>query len=246
MDKPVTGRIHSLETFGTVDGPGIRFVVFMQGCPLRCQYCHNPDTWSLKGGREATAKELIDELRRYLPYIEASRGGITVSGGEPALQADFVAELFRQAKELGVHTALDTNGYNPERIKKILPYTDLVLLDLKMIDPERHRQLTGCSNRNILKTAKLLAEQKVPVWIRYTLVPGVTDRKEDLTHLGRFLQTLGNVEKVEVNPYHTMGVYKWEQLGLSYPLEGIRQASEDEGRHARDTILQAMKGQPPA
>lgn len=219
------GRIHSTESFGSVDGPGIRFVVFMQGCGLRCAYCHNADTWLLDGGEELTAAEVLKKALRYRSYWKKN-GGITVSGGEPLLQIDFVTELFRMAKEAGVNTALDTAGgafsrSEPfiEKFKALMEVTDLVILDIKHMDGEKHRAFTGRSNENILDMARYLGEIKKPLWIRRVLVPGLTDDKEELAELRKFIDFLGCVERTEVLPYHSMGAYKWERLGLNYALK---------------------------
>ncbi|GIP34161.1 pyruvate formate-lyase-activating protein [Paenibacillus sp. J2TS4] len=228
------GSIHSIETFGTVDGPGIRYVVFTQGCLLRCQFCHNPDTWIIGQGKEMTVHEIVQDLQSYLPYLQASNGGITVSGGEPLLQIEFLTALFKECKKLGIHTAIDSSGgcYSTEprfqaRLNELLPYTDLILLDLKHIDDEAHRRLTGKTNQHILQFARLLSERKVPVWIRHVLVPGVTDGRDDLERLASFIETLHNLEKIEVLPYHQLGVYKWEALGLKYPLEHVQPPTQE-------------------
>ncbi|MUG64867.1 MULTISPECIES: pyruvate formate-lyase-activating protein [Paenibacillus] len=224
------GHVHSLETFGTVDGPGIRFVLFMQGCLLKCQYCHNPDTWGLNEGREMTINEVLSEIESYLPYYRSSGGGLTVSGGEPTLQYPFVTELFREVKRRwNLHTALDTNGYNePEKIRELLEVTDLVLLDLKHIDDEKHIVLTGKSNERTLKTARWLSDHGRKMWVRHVYVPGIHEDQEDLHRLGQFIGTLQGVEKFEILPYHQMGVYKWEALGKAYPLEGVPSPTEAE------------------
>ena len=237
--KELTGYIHSLESFGSVDGPGVRYVIFMSGCAMRCQFCHNPDTWNMHSGTQYTAGELLAKARKYRSYW-GSEGGITVSGGEPLLQIDFLTELFRKAKEEGIHTALDTSG-NPftrkepffEKFHELLKYTDLILLDIKHIDEEQHRILTGCTNSNILDMAEYLSEVGKPVWIRHVLVPGRSDKDEYLKKLDIFLQKLHNVEKVEVLPYHTLGTYKWKELGLTYPLEGVEPPSEERVDNAR-------------
>ncbi|CAH0345210.1 pyruvate formate-lyase-activating protein [Bacillus sp. CECT 9360] len=230
----MNGNIHSVETCGTVDGPGIRYIVFTQGCLLRCQYCHNADTWGIGKGKSMSPQEMIDDLRAYLPFIRASGGGITVSGGEPLLQIPFVKELFMQCRELGIHTALDTSGGcfsdTPaflQELDGLLKYTDLVLLDLKHIDRIKHRKLTGKYNDHILTFAKHLSNKQIPVWVRHVLVPGITDSEEDLMKLGQFIHTLTNVEKVEILPYHKLGVYKWEALGLKYPLQDVEPPSEE-------------------
>lgn len=223
----MTGRIHSFESFGTVDGPGIRFVVFLQGCPLRCLYCHNPDTWG-HGGQEYTADEVVVRALKYRNYF-GDKGGVTVTGGEPLLQIDFVIELFKSLKSKGVHTCVDTSGItfrgsDAECVKKhkaLAEVTDLFLLDIKHIDEDACKKLTGHSNRNTLDFAKFLSENGKKMWIRQVLVPGYTDSEESLQRTRAFLDTLDTVEKVEVLPYHTLGVVKYEKLGLEYPLKDV-------------------------
>lgn len=213
MDE-LLGRIHSLETLGTVDGPGIRFVVFMQGCPLKCKYCHNRDTWEINSGKTYTVDELIKKILRSKSYFEASGGGVTVSGGEPLLQVEFVTELFKRLKEKNIHTALDTAGSLPinDKIKELLKYTDLVLLDIKHIDEEKSIDLIGTSNKNNLNFAKYLSNNRIPMWIRQVLVPGYTDDKQDLLKLKEFIYNLNSVKKIEILPYHNLGKFKWEKL----------------------------------
>ena len=242
----MTGYIHSTESFGTVDGPGVRFVIFFQGCPMRCKYCHNPDTWKLDGGTEYTADALLEKALRFKTYW-GTDGGITVSGGEPLLQIDFLLELFQKAKQQGVHTVIDTAG-NPftregeffQKFQALMEVTDLLLLDLKEINPERHRKLTGQENSNILDLARYLSEIGKPVWIRHVLVPKRSDYEEDLNALRRFLDTLDNVQRVEVLPYHTLGVFKWEKLGIPYPLEGISAPTKERVENA-ERILGCRK-----
>lgn len=240
------GLIHSLESFGSVDGPGVRFVVFLQGCALRCKYCHNPETWACGqgcGGQEWTAGDLFRHVWRYRNYW-GKKGGITVSGGEPLLQLDFVTELFRLAREKGVHTALDTAGqpFRPEdpvylaRFDKLLESTSLVLLDLKEMDPEKHRALTGQSNENILALARYLSDKGIPLWIRHVLVPGLTDDEAGLKQMGEFIASLKTVERVEVLPYHTLGVFKWKQLGIPYPLDGVPTPTDEAVRRAQQLL----------
>jgi pyruvate formate lyase activating enzyme len=243
------GRIHSIETCGTVDGPGLRYVIFTQGCLLRCQYCHNPDTWKVNQGEEISVKELISDIKDYLPFFQASNGGVTVSGGEPLLQVDFLIELFRELKKMGIHTAIDTSGgcfhRSPHFMKKLdelLELTDLVLLDLKHIEPEKHKELTGMRNDHILDLAAYLSEKNIPVWIRHVLVPTITDIDEYLNGLSEFIGTLKNVEKIEVLPYHQLGVYKWETLGLEYKLKEISPPSQERVDHAAAILNQG--GQP--
>lgn len=232
----MTGRVHSFESFGTVDGPGIRFVVFLQGCPLRCQYCHNPDTW-LAGGTEYTADEVVKRILRYRNYF-SNGGGVTVSGGEPLLQREFVTEIFTKLKAEGLHTCLDTSGvtFREEKKEEFLPLlnvTDLVLLDLKHVDEEEHKKLTGKSNKNTFAFAKFLSENGKKMWIRHVLVPEKTDKDEWLYRLRAFIDTLNTVEKIEVLPYHTMGVVKYEKLGYAYPLKGVSAPEKDRVENAK-------------
>lgn len=239
MSDNIKGYVHSIESFGSVDGPGVRFVVFLSGCKMRCQFCHNPDTWKLKSGTEYTADELLKKAMAYRPYWK-NKGGITVSGGEPLLQIDFLLEFFKKAKEKGINTALDTSG-NPfteeepfySKFVELMQYTDLVLLDIKHIDNEIHKTLTGHSNKNILQMAVTLSDMKKPVWIRHVLVPGISDKDEYLEALAKFVGTLKNVERVEVLPYHTLGVFKWESLGIKYPLEGIAPPTKERVKNAK-------------
>lgn len=233
------GRIHSFESFGTVDGPGIRFVVFLQGCPLRCRYCHNPDTWG-SGGEEHTAKDVAARALRYRNYF-GDKGGVTVTGGEPLLQIDFVIELFTLLKAEGIHTCVDTSGFtfNPassisvEKHEKLLALTDLFLLDIKHIDDEACKELTGQGNAHTLAFAKFLSDHGKKMWIRQVLVPDITDNDESLQRTRLFLDTLKTVEKVEVLPYHTMGVVKYEKLGLPYPLKGVEPPTKERVQNAR-------------
>ncbi len=236
----MTGKIHSFESFGTVDGPGIRFVVFMQGCPMRCLYCHNPDTWPLHGGGDYTAAEVAARAVKYKSYFTGG-GGVTVSGGEPMLQAEFVCELFELLKGQNVNTALDTSGvmFRADDVHvydKLLSFTDLVLLDIKHIDEAEHIKLTGHSNKNILAFARYLSEIGKPVWIRHVLVPGITDCDEYLLKLREFLSSLSNVQRVEVLPYHTMGVVKYQKLGIPYPLEGVLPPSAERIKNAGEIL----------
>lgn len=232
------GKIHSIETFGTVDGPGIRFVIFMQGCTLKCKYCHNRDTWELHAGVPTSTQELIKHILNYKSYMDNSGGGVTISGGEPLLQAEFVTELFKELKELGIHTALDTAGSIPvsNQVKELLKYTDLVILDIKHIDDEKAKILTGFSNKNNLEFAKYLNNINKPMWIRQVLVPGYTDDKFDLKKLKNFIDTLTNVEKVEILPYHNLGSFKWEELGEKYELENVIPPSQEEIDKAKNIL----------
>lgn len=243
--KELKGYVHSLESFGSVDGPGVRYVIFLTGCAMRCQFCHNPDTWDMSKGTPYTADELVKTALRYQTYW-GEQGGITVSGGEPLLQIDFLTELFRKAKEQGIHTTLDTSG-NPftreesffEKIQELMKYTDLVMLDIKHIDDEKHKVLTGWTNENILDMAKYLDELHKPVWIRHVLVPERSDEDTALEKLHEFIEGLGNVERVEVLPYHTLGEYKWKELGYDYPLRGIEPPTKERVEHAKQ-ILHAI------
>lgn len=234
----MNGYIHSLESFGAADGPGVRFVVFLQGCRMRCAYCHNPDTWEIDKGEEMSADELVERALRYKAY-QKNGGGITVSGGEPLLQIDFLIELLKKAKNVGIHTVIDTAG-NPftkeepffGKFKELMEYTDLVLLDIKEINPVRHKELTGFENDNILEMAQFLSEIGKPVWIRHVLVPQNTDFDEDLDKLGDFIKTLSNVEKVEILPYHTLGKFKWDNLNIKYRLDGISAPTDERIKNA--------------
>ncbi len=241
------GKIHSFESFGTVDGPGIRYVIFFKGCPLRCKYCHNPDTWTLEGAQEYEAKDIINQALRYKNYW-GDNGGITITGGEPLLQMDFAIELLKEAKKHNIHTAIDTSGfmYNPnnlESVKKheeLIQYADLFLLDIKHIDRLAHYELTGVYNDNTLAFAKWLSDHGKHMWIRHVIVPGITTDEEELKALKRFIDTLETVDKVEVLPYHTMGSVKYKNLGIPYPLEGVEPPTKDEVKLAKE-ILKVVK-----
>jgi len=238
----VLGNIHSLESCGTVDGPGIRFVVFTQGCPLRCKYCHNPDSWTTDVNKQMSVSEILE---KYDGVKEFCKGGITVTGGEPLLQMDFVKYLFEKSKERGIHTALDTSGIlfnrkNAGKIDDLLKYTDLVLLDIKHIDNDEHKKLTGLPNTNILDFAKYLSEIEKPVWIRHVVVPEVTYNEKYLKELGVFLADLKNIKALDVLPYHNMAVPKYENLGINYPLINIPPLSKSEAIQARNYILEGM------
>lgn len=231
-------RIHSFESFGTVDGPGIRFVVFMQGCSLKCKYCHNRDTWDLCGGTTYTVSEVLTKIEKYKNYFIPSGGGVTISGGEPLLQLKFVTELFTQLKKEGIHTAIDTSGNFAitEDIKKLIDLTDLFLLDIKCINDEICKDLTGVSNKQELAFARYLSSISKDMWIRQVLVPGITNQEEDLLSLKEFISSLSSVKKVEVLPYHSMGRFKWEELGFSYPLENTPDATLEDVARAKQIL----------
>lgn len=244
--ESIKGIIHSTESFGSVDGPGVRFVVFVQGCNMRCQYCHNADTWKKEPSAQnviMTADELLEKALKYKSYW-GSEGGITVSGGEPLLQIDFLLDLFKKAKKEGINTTIDTSG-QPfeesgkffEKFSELMNYTDLLLLDIKEINDEKHKKLTGHSNKNILALARYLDKIGKPIWIRHVLVPGVTDCDEDLRALREFIDSLSNVQKVEVLPYHTLGQYKWETLGLKYPLDGVEPPTKERVENAKKILI---------
>lgn len=236
------GRINSLESFGAADGPGVRYVVFLQGCPMRCAYCHNPETWAMDGGEEMETEAVLARALRYKGYW-GTTGGITVSGGEPLAQLPFVTELFSLAKDAGVNTALDTSGclYTEEEpwfslFARLVSVTDTFLLDIKHMDGEAHRRLTGRDNANILAMARYLSGHGKDMWIRRVLVPGFTDQEEELRRLAAFIHGLSSVKKVEVLPYHTLGVFKWEKAGLAYPLAGVRTPSTEEIKKAEEIL----------
>ncbi len=240
----MTGYIHSTESFGTVDGPGIRFVVFMQGCPLRCKYCHNPDTWELRQGTAMTSDELIALYLKNQAFYK--HGGITVTGGEPLLQTDFLIELFSKAKERGVHTCLDTSGItytekSESKIANLMEVTDLVMLDIKHIDDAKHKELTGLSNENVLAFAEFIDKMNVDICIRHVVVEGITDEKEDLLNLGRFIGKLQHLRYLDVLPYHTMGVNKYRDLGIAYPLEGVPATDKVKAMECKNHILQGIR-----
>ena len=236
------GRIHSIETFGSVDGPGVRFLIFLKGCNLRCRYCHNADTWNPESNDLRSADELLDRAERYRSYW-GEEGGITVSGGQPLLQIDFLTELFKEAKKRGINTCIDTAGepFSREepfitKFRELMDYTDLLLVDIKHIDREQHIKLTGKPNDNILDMLKYLSDIGKPVWIRHVLVPGITDNDEYLRQTGEFLSTLSNVEKIDVLPYHSLGKFKWEKLGIPYTLDGVEPPSAARIENAKQLL----------
>ena len=240
----VLANVHSVETFGSVDGPGLRYVLFLKGCRLRCAFCHNADTWSMDSDDRRSVDEILDQAERYRSYW-GKEGGITVSGGEPLLQMDFLLELFEKAKKRNISTCIDTAG-EPftqktewlDRFEKLMSWTDLLLVDIKHIDRNRHIQLTGKANDNILQMFRYLDSIHKPIWIRQVLVPGWTDSEEDLRRTRQFIETLTNVRKIEVLPYHSMGAYKWEKLGMKYPLEGV----ESPDRQSVELAEKILKG----
>ena len=236
------GYIHSIESFGSVDGPGIRFLIFLQGCPMRCQFCHNPDSWAMSKQQEMTADELLDKAERFRSYW-GDKGGITVSGGEALLQLDFLIELFTKAHERGINTCLDTSaqpfrrhGEWFDKFEALMQVTDTILLDIKHIRDDEHRKLTRCSNQNILDCARYLSDIRKPVWIRHVLVPGITDKDEYLHELADFLSTLQNIERIDVLPYHTLGIFKYEKLGIPYPLDGVEPPTKERIENAKNIL----------
>lgn len=238
------GYVHSIESFGSVDGPGIRFIAFLKGCPMRCQFCHNPDTWKLDKTNETTADDLLDKAERYRTYW-GEKGGITVSGGEALMQIDFLLELFEKAHQRGINTCLDTSaqpftrhGAWFEKFEKLMAVTDTILLDIKHINSEEHKKLTRWGNENILDCARYLSDINKPVWIRHVLIPSITDHDQYLQELADFLKTLKNIERIDVLPYHTLGVFKYEKLGIDYPLEGIPTPTAERIENAKNILAQ--------
>ncbi|KGQ69797.1 pyruvate formate lyase-activating enzyme 1 [Chelonobacter oris] len=230
----IKARIHSFESCGTVDGPGIRFILFLQGCLMRCKYCHNRDTWDLDGGKEITVDELMKEVVTYRHFMNASGGGVTASGGEAILQAEFVRDWFRACKEQGIHTCLDTNGFvrrYDEVIDELLDVTDLVLLDLKQLDDTIHHNLIGVPNKRTLEFARYLQKRNQRTWIRYVVVPGYTDDDHSVTLLGEFIKDMQNIEKIELLPYHRLGQHKWEAMGEKYELEDVMPPNKEKMDH---------------
>ncbi len=240
----MTGKIHSIETFGTVDGPGVRLVVFMQGCPMRCLYCHNPDTWRVGAGEEIAPETIIEEYEKNRAFY--SNGGITVTGGEPLMQLGFITELFALARERGIHTCIDTSGavFCPEseehirRINELLSLTDLVMLDIKHVDAVRHKELTGRDNGAVLAFARHVSDRGVPIWVRHVVVRGYTDDPRHLRALGEFIATIRSVKAIDVIPYHTLGVMKYRELGMTYPLDGVEPTTQEELGEAKKYIME--------
>ena len=241
------GYVHSIETCGTVDGPGLRYVIFLQGCPMRCQYCHNPDTWEMNRGQEMTVEEVLKSFYHNTAFYKS--GGVTVTGGEPMMQLDFLIELFTELHEGGFHTCLDTSGivYQPknekvmEKIERLMDVTDLVMLDIKHMDESKHKVLTAHSNEPILAFAKYLDKKGIPIWIRHVVVPGITLYKEYLEQLGEFMANLSNVKALDVLPYHSMGKVKYESLGMDYPLKDTKDATKEEAAAAKSIVLGAYR-----
>jgi pyruvate formate lyase activating enzyme len=238
------GYIHSIETLGAVDGPGVRFVVFFQGCPMRCLYCHNPDTWEMNVGTLTDTDELIEKVTRNISFYRT--GGITATGGEPLMQIDFLTELFSKAKANNIHTCIDTSGitFNPDdtgKFDKLIEVTDLVMLDIKHIDENEHIKLTKQSGKNVLEFAKYLNSKNKKMWIRHVIVPGITLNDEYLKQLGEFLNPIrDNIEKIETLPYHSLGKHKYDNMGLDYPLSGTLDGTKEQGEHAKQLIMEYM------
>ena len=234
IDLKYYAKVHSIESFGTVDGPGIRFVLFLQGCHLQCKYCHNRDTWNMNGGEYKSLDDIFEKIMKYKNYIYPN-GGVTVTGGEPLLQVKFLIELFKKLKKENIHTCVDTSGMVAltDDIKKLLSLTDLVLLDIKHINSEKCKNLVGFNNEKELAFARYLSDNNIHMWIRQVLVPGYTDDEQDLLQLKDFISSLSTVDKVEILPYHDMGRYKWENLGFKYELDGVRIANDDDVNRAK-------------
>ena len=244
------GYVHSIETFGNVDGPGIRFILFLQGCTLRCKYCHNRDSWKLNTGKEMTVDEVVTEILKYREFFDASGGGLTVSGGEPLIQLPFLIELFKACKQHGIHTNIDTSGgikltdQNIELLDKLLNYTDLMMLDIKLMDPKGHEDLIGVPNNHILEFGRYVAKSQTPLWIRRVIVPGLSDDESDLKATAAYIKELnqiGNIEKIEALPYHPMGESKWAELGFEYPLKGQRSPTNSEIERAEKILKSGLE-----
>ncbi|MFL0247863.1 pyruvate formate-lyase-activating protein [Candidatus Clostridium stratigraminis] len=237
----IKGRVHSIESMGLVDGPGVRTVVFLQGCKLRCAYCHNPDTWARDGGTEMTPEELMKKILRYKPYFERSGGGVTFSGGDPLLQPEFLLEMLKLCKENNIHTTIDTAGYGFGEYEEILKYTDLVLLDIKHVDDIGYKNLTGKSKHGFNQFLAALEKTDVKIWIRHVVVPGITDSEEHMEKMQGIIKEIKNVEKVELLPYHTLGVAKYDKLGISYRLSGIESMDKEDTKQFEAKINRIIK-----
>lgn len=235
-DTKYYAKVHSIESFGTLDGPGIRFVIFLQGCSLKCKYCHNRDTWDINSGEYKSLDDIFEKILRYKNYIK--NGGVTCTGGEPLLQYEFLIELFKKLKKQGIHTCIDTSGMVAltDKIKELINLTDLFLMDIKHINPQKCKDLVGFSNEKELNFIRFLSDNGKPMWIRQVLIPGFTDDKQDLLDLKDFINSLKTVQKVEFLPYHTMGKYKWHDLGLKYELDDVRDANDDDIKRAKEII----------
>lgn len=237
LDLKYYAKVHSIESFGTVDGPGIRFVLFLQGCHLKCKYCHNRDTWDINGGEYKSLDDIFEKIMKYKNYIYPS-GGVTITGGEPLLQVKFLIELFKKLKKENIHTCIDTSGMVTltDDIKELLSLTDLVLLDIKHINTEKSKDLVGFNNEKELNFAKYLSDNNIHMWIRQVLIPGYTDDEEDLIKLKNFISNLKTVDKIEILPYHDMGKYKWKKLGINYELENVRLANDNDVKRAKKIL----------
>lgn len=234
----IKGRIHSIESMGLVDGPGIRTIVFIQGCKLRCAYCHNPDTWNLNGGMEVTPEELMKKILRFKPYFSRSGGGVTFSGGDPLMQPKFLLELLKKCKENGIHTAIDTAGYGDGNYNEILKYTDLVLLDIKHINSDGYVVLTGRDTKDVNTFLQALRKSKTRVWVRHVVVPGYTDTTEHMDKIADIINSeIPNVDKIELLPYHVLGVNKYEALGIKYRLEGVEPMNKERAKELQDYLI---------
>ena len=238
MENKLLARVHSFETFGAVDGPGIRYIIFLQGCHLKCKYCQNRDTWDANLGNLYSIPDLMDKILHYKNYFIASGGGVTVSGGEPLLQVNFVIELFKELKKHNIHTALDTSGMFKltDKIKQAIELTYIFLLDIKTIKDDICKDITGFSNKLEIEFAKYLSDNDKEIWIRQVLIPGITDKEEDLYKLKDFLKTLKTVKKIDILPYHNLGKFKWTNLGLQYPLENVRTATNEDVKRAKNIL----------
>ena len=237
MTKFKSGYINSIETMGLVDGPGIRIVVFMQGCSLRCLFCHNPETWQKTSKLKLTSKEIVDEIRKYRPYIEKD-GGVTFSGGEPLFQSEFLLEALKLCKKAGIHTCIDTSGtsYDKKYLKDILKYTDLIILDIKAIDDENYKKITGKSIDEFNYFYKELNKQNKKVWLRQVIVPTINDSEEYILKLKEYIKRIKNIEKVELLPYHTMGIEKYDKLNIKYRLLGIPDMDKEECKKLEEIL----------